>query len=547
MLTVPETISRNITTAITTMIDKLEAKRPAAEVIKRSPLQKGIFHMARFIYKNGDIHLYTSEMDYGGPDLAYEGIRMDNAPADAAAVAELTPMLHQLLEKAIAKYDTHPILHFYFKVTGTFITPAGEVEMAPFLHISEEKRQQVIAAVDKYVAQKIHNGQYPTKELDTFMLANHLLNPLLRGDIAVAEVTGIFDKIIALNRHNKEALHVHRHNITNTLTSWAEEEFLPRYYTVVKDEYRLPQYTLRPGHPAAPADQLELLLYTAAQIIRYSPSYSRPTGIRFAEMAKELGSKQAATMLESGSGKFAPLTTPAVAVKVNDTFAKVDVHIKEESDTAYGQALAYLAELLEQGFPRSYSIQLKSKIKQLLPVRQLGKNTTQRFFANALQYPSLYPLLEKYARVAMAEEFEWYEDAEAEFCCLPGSYAVFGLGLAGEEWFPLVRDYLKQVDEEHQSVQYYFALALAEQHGITPTTIPVLVDCLRISPYEKPAKQLADLQRPEHLQVLLEELKGLEKYQAQQVIAHIWGSHDKLNMQAKKKGAPEALAALAAL
>ncbi|SHM57840.1 hypothetical protein SAMN05444266_10965 [Chitinophaga jiangningensis] len=544
MNTVLEAISKDITIAITTMIDLLEKKRPAAEIIKRSPLQKGVFDTARFIYKNGDIKLFSSDLDYGGPDLEYEGTQFPGALADATAVDDLYPILHQALEAAIAAYDNHPILQYFFSVTGTFYTPAGKTDMPPFLHISETKRQQVVAAVDAYVEQKIYNGQYPTEELDTFMLANHLVNPLFKGDINAPLVMEIFDKIVALNRHHPETQKKHRYNITHALKSWAEEIFIPVYYSVDKNEFRLPEYTIRPDHPAASAPLLDLLLYTAALIIRYEPNYSRATGIRFAEIAKELGSDKAVTMLASGSGKFAPLTDAAVAIKVNDTFGTVDIHVKQESEAAYAQALTYLTSILEQGFPRSYAIQLKSKAKELLPVKKLGKTATQRFFANALQYPALYPLLEKYARVAMAEQYEWYQDAEGETCCLPGTYAVFGLGLAGEQWFPLVRDYMKQVDDEHQSVQYYFTLALAEKYGVTAATIPTLIACLVASPDQKPAKQLVDLQLPQNQEALVAALKDLPDYEVAHVIGHIWGGADKLKAQAKKQ---EALLAVAGL
>ena len=82
-------------------------------------------------------------------------------------------------------------------------------------------------------------------------------------------------------------------------------------------------------------------------------------------------------------------------------------------------------------------------------------------------YPNLYAKLENYARLAM-NEFEWYHNLENEFCAMPGTFAVFGLGLADEKYHQLVCDYLLTCDGEHQSVQGDFVLAYVEKFGFTP-------------------------------------------------------------------------------
>ena len=84
-----------------------------------------------------------------------------------------------------------------------------------------------------------------------------------------------------------------------------------------------------------------------------------------------------------------------------------------------------------------------------------------------MRYPNLYPKLENYARLAM-NEFEWYHNLENEFCAIPGTFAVFGLGLADENYHQLVCDYLKTCDGEHQSLQGDFVLAYIEKFGFTP-------------------------------------------------------------------------------
>ena len=68
--------------------------------------------------------------------------------------------------------------------------------------------------------------------------------------------------------------------------------------------------------------------------------------------------------------------------------------------------------------------------------------------------------MEHYARLAMRED-EWYNNLFDESCAMPGSFAVFALGLEGEQWAPLVCDYLDRCDDEHSSLQGKFLVGNA--------------------------------------------------------------------------------------
>ncbi len=90
-------------------------------------------------------------------------------------------------------------------------------------------------------------------------------------------------------------------------------------------------------------------------------------------------------------------------------------------------------------------------------------------------------------------EFEWYEDVESgEKSCMPGSYAVFGLGLTDEKYFPLVQKYLNLVDDEHQLVHFDFLEAFAEKWGITEKTIPILIEGAFSGQFQKPMKNVVN-------------------------------------------------------
>ncbi|OAB44693.1 DUF6138 family protein [Paenibacillus glacialis] len=123
----------------------------------------------------------------------------------------------------------------------------------------------------------------------------------------------------------------------------------------------------------------------------------------------------------------------------------------------------------------------------------MAKSQTHRFFANALQYSELFPKLEAYARLAMVEH-EWYDDTEEEKNCVPGTYAVFGLGLTDKQYFPLVGTYMSLVDQEHQYVQQSFTLALIQHYGIDTTTLPTsdaLLQSIIIQPSDEAHNNIA--------------------------------------------------------
>ena len=68
-------------------------------------------------------------------------------------------------------------------------------------------------------------------------------------------------------------------------------------------------------------------------------------------------------------------------------------------------------------------------------------------------------------------EYEWYQNLADEACAMPGSFAVFALGLEGEQWAPLVAEYLDLCDDEHSSLQEKFLHALIRKMCIRDSSI----------------------------------------------------------------------------
>jgi len=182
-------------------------------------------------------------------------------------------------------------------------------------------------------------------------------------------------------------------------------------------------------------------------------------------------------------------------------------------------------------------LQMLNSIIQAKDIKGLAKSDTHRFFANALAYSELHPLLEEYAREAM-KEYEWYEDTESERSVMPGSYAVFGLGLSSERYFPLVEAYMDLVDDEHQLVHDKFTVVFAETYGITETSIPTLIACLLRSHDSLKLKIQPELESEDKLSLFVKQIETLSDDEAERVLYPIWGKAEKLAALARKAQGP---------
>ena len=129
--------------------------------------------------------------------------------------------------------------------------------------------------------------------------------------------------------------------------------------------------------------------------------------------------------------------------------------------------------------------------------------------------------MENYARLAMQED-EWYQNLAGEFCALPGTFAVFALGLEGPKWWRLVCDYLDRCDDEHSSLQEKFLHVLFKKFGFTAQSLPVLVHGVQSMQELRPIKEFRTLiANEESLDALLEIREHLEDYLPEE------GAHDK--------------------
>ncbi len=529
-------------TAIHEWFDKQENQMDAEGAVKRTTLQIGLFNDVMLDYRPG--RTIVDSLGFGYDDAS--GKSMKASPFTREQVLhEVRPLLAGIAKERLDKLGTSPLIDYRFALQGTFATTEGPVTVAVLDIVYEEKKRQLLERIQSYIEKKLEKGSYPTKPLETFFLTRHLLDPFLYPELEAARTIAVFDRIQELNKGRTQALAEHRSHIVQALTGWAEDVFLPRYYDVIRSEYKAHEYEIKPDaaleHKDRPNQPIDLLLYGAVMILRYEPNYSKSRGQTYLELASRLGSAKAVSMLKEGSGSFSQedvhMRHELAECKANDVFALVTVVIRKEEAGAYERAISFILSLLRKGFPKSYKIKLKSSGKEGLPVKGLAKSDTHRFFANALAYSELHPLLEQYAREAM-EEFEWYGDTEGEKSVMPGSYAVFGLGLSDERYFPLVEAYMALVDDEHQLAHDKFTAAFADAHGVTASSIPVLVACLRRSHDSLKLKIQPELESEDKLSLLVQQVEALPRYEAERVLYPIWGGAEKLAAQARKAKEP---------
>ncbi|CAI8705038.1 Ankyrin repeat domain-containing protein [Brevibacillus sp. IT-7CA2] len=529
-------------TAIHKWFDEQESRKDAEEVVLRTTLQVGIFNFIMLDYRPGRTRVESSK----SVGSAAGKKSMKASPFTQEQILyEVQPLLAEIVRERLDKLETSPLINYRFAFQGTFATLDGLVELTVLETVYEEKKQQLLERIQSYMEEKLEKGSNPTNRLETFFLARHLLDPHLFPEPEAAKTIALFDRIQELNKERVEALAEHRRDIIRALTDWVENVFLPRYYDVTRSEYRTNEYMIKPDavleNKDEPNQPIDLLLYGAVMIIRYEPDFNKNKGQIFLELAKQLGNSKAARMLKEGSDSFSQedvhMRHELVECKANDVFSLFTIVIRKEEAGAYERAISFILSLLRKDFPKSYKIKLKSSVKEYLPIKGLAKSDTHRFFANALAYSELHPLLEEYAREAM-EEYEWYEDTESERSVMPGSYAVFGLGLSSERYFPLVEAYMDLVDDEHQLVHDKFTVVFAETYGITERSTPTLIACLLRSHDSLKLKIQPELESEDKLSLFVQQIETLSDDEAERVLYPIWGKAEKLAALARKAQGP---------
>lgn len=349
------------------------------------------------------------------------------------------------------------------------------------------------------------------------------------------------------------------------LEQYIEKQVQERYFQVgEKTDYftPYPPCTVRPELRPEDTDEslTRFTCYVAVCCTVYGASYESVTAEHYFSLVSQLRPDMVKELKSNGSGKLPPdlqkRKTKHFTATANDAFATIRITARDCSEGCCAQALEYLCLVLEQpDFPRSYSIEFRGPEKLYLPIRGLPKKGVHQLFACAVRYPRLHGLMEQYARLAM-REFEWYNNLSDELCAMPGTFAVFALGMEGPEWWPLVCDYLDLCDDEHSSLQEKFLHVFFKKFGFTLQTMPVLIRGTMSMQNLKPAKEFRTLianeesldalltVKPRIGAYLLPDERNDQRYCAmiwRDVLWAIWGKDSENGGSKVIKAAPEKL------
>lgn len=268
--------------------------------------------------------------------------------------------------------------------------------------------------------------------------------------------------------------------IDYTLHQWVEKRLRDPFFVNEGSSYDA-RWRLKPDSDPSglPDSFFTFACHIAIGDLLYGPSYASVSADRIFGWVTALGSDLPSYLKKHGTGQLPAelitFTADGVTAKANDALAQVRIVIKDERAETYAAALDYLHRLLTTtDFPRSYAIEFRGPTKAYLQMTGLPKKGVNQLFACAATYPALHGAIERYARAAILE-FEWYTNIDDEDCAMPGTFAVFALGLADSAHAPLVIDYLNQVDGEHQSMHSHFVEAYIDAHGFTPEAIAYLL------------------------------------------------------------------------
>ena len=353
--------------------------------------------------------------------------------------------------------------------------------------------------------------------------------------------------------------------IDHTLGQYIEHQVQERYFEVgEKEDYfsAYPPCTVWPELRPEDVDDglLRFACYVAVCYTVYGASYDSLTTEHILGLVSQLRPDMVKQLKTGGSGKLPKdiqrRKTEHFTASANDAFATIRITARDCGEGACEEALSYLIEILEQPeFPRSYSIEFRGPEKIYLPIPGLPKKGVNQLFACAVRYPRLHVRMENYARLAMQED-EMYQNLSDEICVLPGTFAVFALGLEGPKWWGLVCDYLDRCDDEHSSLQEKFIHALFKKYGFTAQSLPVLVHGVQSMQNLKPAKEFRTLIANEESLNALLEIKGhlgdylpeegardqrARDYLWREMLWAIWGSASENSGGRVLKAAPEEL------
>ena len=482
-------------------------------------IQEGYNDYLKITFRKGKINYFRNDFDWDTtPNLKMTCEELKEIKRDNF-VEEIVPEIKSKFEEIFFKYKDSFLFRYKFLLILEFEGEEGLLKdrtyNEEFYIENKERKEELKSKMEDYIKEVIFEEKKAIKDdRECVVFIGNLFDFNLM-EYSENDLIELIEKILQVMKSvkNRKLEKEIQHDILYHLGEWTDDIFLKLEPKKVTEE------------------QIDLYIYKALFQLKYGNRYD----IKFAcddlkNAMNKYNSQKAKQYLEKGTGILSDeliyYKDENLECKANDILATIDIKIKNEIAKSYEKALDFIINLLNNGFPHSYAIKFSSKSeKEFLNIKGLAKSSTHRFFRRILDFPELYDKLESYAKVAM-KEFEWYQDVEeGEKSLLPGSYAVFGLGLYDEKYFPLIEEYYSKLDDEHQLAHQYFIETLINKYGVTEKSLHIIFEGFLSGQFDKIFKNLAKLMEDEeNKKLLIKELENYDKYEKEDILYSIWGN-----------------------
>ena len=495
------------------IIEKEYEHHPNEKPYSNSRVQEGYNDYLRISFKNGEINYFRHNFNWiTRSDLKIVCEELNEIKKDDFE-QEIVPEIKSKFEDLFFKYEDSFLFRYKILLILEFDTYSNE-----FYFENKERKEDLKSKMAGYIKEITLEGNNLIKDhREYYIFCRNLLDFNLMG-YSEKHLIELIEKILQVlsSIKNEKAENDFKYNIIFFLEDWTKNIFLK----------------LKPKEVTE--DQLDLYVYKALFQLKYS-KYKDDIIYAYEDLKNAMNkynSQKAKQYLEKGTGILSDeliyYKDEDLECKANNVLAIIKIKIDNEITKSYEKALNFIINLLNKGFPCSYSVEFSSKSKkEFLNIEELVKSSTHRFFRRILDFPELYNKLEIYAKTAM-KKFEFYRDIEDEDDedkrALSGSYAVFGLALYDEKYFPLLEEYYLKLNDKYQLVHQYFIKAFIDRYGVNQKSLPLILKGFLSGQFDIIFGNLAKLVKNEkNKKLLIKELENYSENEKEIILYSIWG------------------------
>ena len=524
--TLKEKIINNTFDGIDKIIKSQYEDHPNESSYSICRIQEGYNDYLKISFRKGKINYFRNDFDWDTtPDLKITCEELKEIKRDNF-VEEILPEIKSKFEKIFFKYKDSFLFRYKFLLIFEFEGEEGLLKdrtySEEFYIENKERKEDLKSKMEEYIKEVIFEEKKAIKDdRECVVFVGNLFDFNLM-EYAEKYLIELIEKILQVMKSakNKKLEKEIQHDILYHLREWVDSIFLKLDSKTVTEE------------------QIDLYIYKALFQLKYS-KYKDDTKYAYEDLKNAMNkyhSQKAKQYLEKGTGtlidELVYYKDENLECKANDVLAIINIKIDNEIAKSYEKALNFIINLLNKGFPCSYSVEFSSKSKkEFLNIEELVKSSTHRFFRRILDFPELYNKLEIYAKTAM-KKFEFYQDIEDEDDedkrALSGSYAVFGLALHDEKYFPLLEEYYSKINFGYQLVHQYFIEAFIYRYGVNEKSLPLILKGFLSGQFDIIFRNLAELLKDEkNKKLLIKELENYSENEKEIILYSIWGKNIK--------------------